>query len=209
MINLQAIQTVWQTNRVARTIMLVTFASTLIMPLQYAVFLGVAISILLVVFQQSNTIRVVEWVVRGGGWPVERPAPRQLEAERVTVLYVYGNLFYAAADTFEKNLPAIEGARRAAVILLLRGFEDIGSTVGEVIRRYTLALQANGGKLILAGVSPALRAQLRRTEILKLIGEENIFLASETIGEAGNAALRAAEAWLAQPADQQDLPEEK
>ena len=80
MVNVNAIQTVWQTNTIARTIMLVTFGSTLIMPLQYAVFLGVAISILLFVFQQSNTIRVVEWVVEEGGWPVEQPAPRQLES---------------------------------------------------------------------------------------------------------------------------------
>ena len=115
----------------------------------------------------------------------------------MTVLYIYGNLFYAAADTFEKSLPAVEGASRAVVILLLRGYEDVGSTVIEVLRRYTQALQANGGKLILAGVAPALRDQLQRTGMLKMIGEENIFLATETIGEAGNTALRAASDWLA------------
>jgi SulP family sulfate permease len=60
MVNVTAIQTVWQTNTISRTVMLMTFASTLIMPLQYAVFLGVMISILLVVFQQSNTLRVVD-----------------------------------------------------------------------------------------------------------------------------------------------------
>jgi hypothetical protein len=34
--------------------------------------------------------------------------------------------------------------------------------------------------------------------MFKLIGEENISLATETIGEAGNAALRAAKDWLAE-----------
>ena len=108
MINVTAIQTVWQTNTVSRAIMLITFASTLIVPLQYAVFLGVVISILLLVFQQSNTLRIVEWDVQETGWPVEQPAPKQLESNRVTVLYIYGNLFYAAADIFEKSLPAVE-----------------------------------------------------------------------------------------------------
>jgi MFS superfamily sulfate permease-like transporter len=84
------------------------------------------------------------------------------------------------------------------VILLLRGFEDIGSTVSEVLRRYTQALQVNQSKLILAGVSPALRAQLKRTGMLELIGKENIFLATKTIGESGNAALSAAADWLAE-----------
>jgi hypothetical protein len=34
--------------------------------------------------------------------------------------------------------------------------------------------------------------------MLKMISEENIFHAAETIGEAGNAALRAAADWLAE-----------
>jgi SulP family sulfate permease len=204
MVNKDAIQTVWQTNTVSRAIMLVTFGSTLVMPLQYAVLLGVAISILLFVFQQSNTIRVVEWVVKESGWPVEQPVTGQVDSSRITVLYVYGNLFYAAADVFEKSLPAVEGARRAVVILLLRGYEEVGSTVSEVLRRYTQALQANAGKLLLAGVSPGLRDQLQRTGLLDLIGGENIFLASKTIGEAGNAALHAATNWLAETSPDAD-----
>ncbi len=207
MINTNAIQTVWQTNTVSRTVMLITFGSTLVMPLQYAVLLGVAISILLFVLQQSNALRIVEWVVQDNGWPVEQPAPSKLESERVTVLFTYGNLFYAAANSFEESLPAVEGSRRAVVILLLRGYDDLGSTVIEVFRRYATALQANAGKLILAGVSPGLREQLRRTGMLDLIGAENTFLLSETIGEAGNAALRAATDWLAEASAQerQDL----
>jgi SulP family sulfate permease len=83
MINLKSIQTVWQTNIISRTIMLITFGSTLVMPLQYAVLLGVAISILLIVFQQSNTVKVVEWVVGETGWPVERPAPKKIKSGKI------------------------------------------------------------------------------------------------------------------------------
>jgi SulP family sulfate permease len=198
MINVNNIRTVWQTNPIARLVMLITFGSTLVIPLQYAVLLGVGLSLILFIFQQSNTLRVVEWAAQDIGWPVERPAPQKLESNKVTVLYVYGNLFYAAATPFENSLPAVEGARRAIVILLMRGFDDIGSTVLGVLRRYEQELQANGGKLMLAGVSPALREQLRRTGMLTLIGEENIFMTTPTIGEAGNAALRAALDWLAE-----------
>jgi SulP family sulfate permease len=75
-------------------------------------------------------------------------------------------------------------------------------------RCYTEALQASGGKLILAGLSPVLRNQLQRTGMLDLIGEENIFLATETIGGAGNAALRAATDWLAKSTTGGDKTEE-
>ena len=197
MINVNAVQTVWQTNKVARVIMLITFGSTLVMPLQYAVLLGVALSLMLAIFQQSNTLRVMEWVPQEYGWPIERPAPRQLESGKITALFIYGNLFYAAAPAFENSLPAVEGAKRAVVILIMRGYEDIGSTVIAVLRRYTQDLQSNDSKLILAGVAPALYAQLERTGMLALIGEENIFPATEALGESGNAALRAAKEWLA------------
>jgi SulP family sulfate permease len=204
MVNVKAIQTVWQTNTIARTMMVVTFGSTLVMPLQYAVLLGVVIAILLFVFQQSNTLKVVEWVTQANGWPIERPAPKQLESGKVTFLFVYGNLFYAAASNLENNLPAVEGTFRAVVILLLRGSEDVGSTVNEVFRRYAEVLQGHSGKLILAGVSPALRNQLERTGLINLIGPENIFPATDAIGEAGNAALQAATDWLADGEQAQD-----
>jgi sulfate permease, SulP family len=204
MVNVKAIQTVWQTNTVARTIMVLTFGATLVMPLQYAVLLGVAISILLFVFQQSNTVKVVEWVPQEKGFPIERPAPKQLKSGKATFLFVYGNLFYAAASTLENNLPGVEGSSRAVAILLLRGNEDVGSTVNEVLRRYAEALQSHSGKLILAGVSPALRKQFERTGLLNTIGPENIFPVTDTIGEAGNAALMAATDWLAESSTEQD-----
>ena len=138
------------------------------------------------------------------GWPVERPAPKQLESGRATFLFVYGNLFYAAASTLENNLPGVEGTSRAVAILLLRGNEDVGSTVNEVLRRYAEALQSHSGKLILAGVSPALHKQFERTGLLNTIGPENIFPVTDTIGEAGNAALMAATDWLAEPSAEQD-----
>jgi SulP family sulfate permease len=201
MINVNNIRTVWQTNAIARIIMLITFSSTLVMPLQYAVLLGVALSLMLFIFQQSNTLRVVEWVVQEAGWPVEQPAPPRLAPGKIMVLYIYGNLFYAAAAAFENGLPAVEGAKRAVVILLMRGYEDIGSTVLGVFHRYAQELQANGGKLMLAGVSPALREQLRRTGMAALIGEENIFITTPKLGEAGNAALSAATDWMAETSD--------
>jgi SulP family sulfate permease len=64
------------------------------------------------------------------------------------------------------------------------------------LRRYTQNLLTARGKLILAGVSPMLFEQLKRTGMLELIGEKNIFLSSEAIGEAANAALRAGRQWL-------------
>jgi SulP family sulfate permease len=194
----EEIATVWQTNLVARTAMVLTLLATLALPLQFAILVGVAISILLHVFQSSNQIEVVQFVPVEGGFPLERPAPEILPSREVTLLFAYGSLFFAAATTFENKLPSADEARQAVVILLVRGRSEVGSTFIGVLRRYVDALQANGGKLMLAGVSPSLHDQLARTGAIDIIGEENLFEVQAQLGAAMNEALAAARAWLAQ-----------
>jgi len=191
-----AIKTVWQTGRIPRAIMLITLAGTLMMPLQYAVLLGVATAILLYLFQGATRIRLVELVPVKGAFPREQPVSRELASRRVTALYPYGNLFYAAAKTLEENLPAADAARQAVVIFLLRGYDEFGSTMIGVLDRYTRTIQGNGGKVMLAGVSEDVLSQLERTGLLRLIGRENVFLAQPQWGAAANQALEAAQAWL-------------
>jgi SulP family sulfate permease len=190
------IRTVWQTGRVPRVVMSITFLGTLMMPLQYAVLLGVATSVMLYVFQGANRVRLVEMVPVTGGFPMEQPVPRQLASRRVTGLLPYGSLFYAAAKTLEENLPAADQARQAVVIFLLRGYDEFGSTMMGVLDRYARTLQRNGGRLMLAGVSEGVFQQIERTGLLKLIGRENVFLAQPQWGAAANEALETAQAWL-------------
>ena len=198
------IMTVWQTGLTPRVVMLITFVGTLIMPLQFAVLLGVAISIILYVSQQANRIKLVEIIPQKGGFPVERPAPAQLPSHKITMLFPYGSLFYAAAKTLEENLPAAENTWNAVVIFLLRGYDEFGSTMIGVLDRYTRTVQDHGGLVMLAGLSEGVLSQLERTGLLTLIGEENIFMAQKEFGIAANQAYESAQTWLAS-ADNQGL----
>ena len=191
-----AILTVWQTGLTPRAVMVITFIGTLIMPLQFAVLLGVAISVVLYISQQANRIKLLEIVPQKSGFPIERPAPAQLPSHKITMLVPYGSLFYAAATTLEENLPAAENTWNAVVIFLLRGYDEFGSTMIGVLDRYTHTVQEHQGKVILAGVSEGVRTQLERTGLLELIGKENIFMATHELGGAANQAYEAAVTWL-------------
>ena len=197
------IQTVWQTGLAPRAVMLITFVGTLVMPLQFAVLLGVAISILLYITQQANRIKLMEIIPQKSGYPLERPAPAELPSHAITLLVPYGSLFFAAAKTLEENLPAVENSRNAAVILILRGYDEFGSTMIGVLERYTRTLQEHGGKVMLAGVSEGILTQLERTYLLGLVGKENIFMAEEQLGMSANRAYEAALAWLEQAESQE------
>ena len=188
----------WNTGRISRLVMIVTFLATLAIPLQFAVLFGVGLSILLNTIRQSNKVVVTEWVLQTHGFPLERPAPRTLPGHQLTVLHVYGSLFFAAAKNMEEMLPAVGDAARAVVAINLRGKSEIGSTFVTVLQRYARALQARQGRLMLVGVDPLVRDQLARNGVLGLIGEDNVFVATPQLGEALNAAVAVADAWLAQ-----------
>jgi SulP family sulfate permease len=191
----------WNTGRISQVVMGVTFVATLIVPLQFAVLFGVALSILLNTIHQSNKVVVTQWVLQAQGFPLEQPPPQRLPSHELTVLHVYGSLFFAAAKNMEEMLPAVGNASRAVVAINLRGKSEIGSTFVTVLQRYSQALQARQGKLMLVGVDPLVRDQLAKTGVLRLIGEDNVFVATPQLGEALNQAVAAANAWLGQPQD--------
>lgn len=186
----------WKTGRTSAVIMLVTFVATLLVPLQFAVLFGAGLSVVLHVFHQSNKVVVTQWILQPEGFPIEQAAPRRLASNQLTVLHVYGSLFFAAAKNVEELLPAVDGATRAVVALTLRGKVEIGSTFVTVLRRYAETLKKHNCQLMLVGLDPAVHEQLAKTGVLKLIGEENVFLATPQIGAALNHAVAAATRWL-------------
>jgi SulP family sulfate permease len=198
-LKIDEINLVWKTGTVQQTVMVITFIFTLLIPLQYAVLLGVALAILLFVFNQSNKITVKEWTVSEGQLPIEHDAPEVLQPNEITVLVPYGSLFFAAAATFEEELPAVdENTRNSVVILWLRGRTELGSTFLGVLDRYAEELHAQESKLMLAGIGRFSKGVIEQTGQIKVYGRENVFEATEVVGESIVEAHHAAEKWLAE-----------
>lgn len=195
-VNVGAIQTVWQTGVPPRTIMVATFLAVLVIPVQYAVVLGMALSVVQHVYSASLDVRVVALKRRDDGAFAEEPAPAVLLSDAVTVLDIYGSVFYAGAEVIAGLLPKAAGSRRPAVVLRLRGRTDVGSTFLGVVERYRTEIERVGGILMLAGVSPELRSQLGRTGVLAAIGSENVCEAESTLTASVRVATDAAERWL-------------
>ena len=195
----EQVKMVWKTGMVQQVVMGITFISCLLIPLQFAVLIGVAMSLLLYVIQQSNQMVIKQWKETEGPYPIEQDPPEELPADEVLMLLPYGSLFFAAAPLFEKQLPTItEETHNTVVILFLRGHEDLGSTFLTVLERYTDDLHEHHSKLMLSGVTDNVVGQLEKTGLIKKIGRENVFVASDQIGQAGLAAWEAAEKWVAE-----------
>jgi SulP family sulfate permease len=193
----RTLRAVWYTGWPSRVAAVTTFLSTLFLPIQAAVGIGVALAALLYVNESSVDVSIVELVERDDGRIEERePAPR-LKGDAITVLDVYGHLFYAGARTLEQRLPRPTGERRPVVILRLRGRTTLGATLVDVLAHYANDLHAAGGRLYLSGINAGAREQVARTGKLGLEGPVRLYEATPVLGESTRAALSDAEWWLA------------
>ena len=193
---LDRIARVWNTYAAERAAMIATFALTLMIPLHWAIFAGVAITLLLYVHASSAKGRLVRIVPGVNGGFEEQPALDRLPSNEVTALHAYGNSFFAAVPTLEAALPAVEGAKNAVVIFGLRGRESITTSGIVLLERYARKLHAGGNKLMLVGVEPGVRRELDLTGITRLIGAENLFESTSSLGGPLHEALIAANEWV-------------
>ena len=184
------IRDVWHSGWEPRVIMLFTFVATLLLPVQQAVFLGVALSMLHYLYASSVDVRIVSLMPMDNGSFAEHPAPTQLQPAQTVVLAGYGSLHFAAASILESKLPT--AAPGACVILRLRGVQRAGSTLVTVIEQYALTLQRGGATLMLAEVSSPLYAQLVKTGTVEICGAERVFIETADMFAATRRALQAA-----------------
>jgi SulP family sulfate permease len=190
------ISSVWSTGWPSRIAAMVTFVSTLVLPIQLAVGLGVLLSALLYINKSSTDVSLVRLVKRPDGRIEERSAPKKLSSHEVTVLDIYGHLFYAGARTLEQQLPAPEGTQSPVVVLRMRGYNELGATLIDVLADYAEKLKAVDGRLYLSGMSEAAYDQVVESGRLKLMGPVYAYEAEPVVWESTTDAVTEARTWL-------------
>jgi SulP family sulfate permease len=198
-VDVREARSIWRTGGAARWSIVVTFLATLVLSIPLAVSVGVALSIVLYVASSASDVAVRALVRRNDGRFAEAEPPTRLPSEEVTVLDVYGSLFFAGAQTLREALPSAVGATRPAVVLRLRGRTRVGSTLIDVLDDYADDLRAVGGRLYLSGVHADVATQLQRAGKLEAEREVWVSPAGEVIGESTAEAIAQANAWLGRP----------
>ncbi|MEZ4666187.1 MAG: SulP family inorganic anion transporter [Thermomicrobiales bacterium] len=190
-----AIGAVRRTSSMSMAAMVLTFLATLVVPLQQAIIFGVVVASVLFIYRSSTDIRIQQVSIDGNRLIISDP-PKALTDNSVTVLDVEGNLFYAGARTLSEKLPDATAAVHSVVVLRLREQAEVGSTFFKVVGKYAEQLRGQGGRLILTGVAPQARERMQRTGNLDLIGEENVLLANQVLGQSTIAGYQAGTEWL-------------
>ncbi len=181
-----------------------TFFSALFIPLQYTIFLGALLSLLLYVGASSRKFTLQQAVRHeDGGWEI-KDTPQALEPNQVTVLVLQGLDFFAEVPALEDKMPSASGVTGAVVVLVVRDVQRITSTMIRSLERYAQNFKESGSVLILADVNPGVLDTLQRSGALDLIGAENVIPATARVLAAENMAWEAAQEWLQQHAAEQE-----
>lgn len=195
-----------RTGPVPLTVMLTTFVLTLLMPLQYAVLVGVGLSVLLFVIGQSSRLVTRRVVLGDDHRIIETNPPARLGEREVVVLQPYGPIFFATATALRSQMPEVTPAsRRSVVILRLRGADEAGATLLEVLATYAVALGERGSRLVIVTDNERLVRQLQTGGTLGTAG--SVYQGSAVIWEATRSAYDDAVAWVAQDGEEAEEPE--
>ena len=194
----QDLRAVWKTGPAPATAMTATFVLTMLIPLQYAVLVGIGISIILHVVKQSNRLVVRRWEFdpeTGATREVDPPAG--VGSSEVIVLQPYGSVFFATAPMFEDLLPQVgPESHDSVVILRLRGLTDPGATFMGVLARYAARLDAAGCKLVITYADDTIPNQLAVSGALDVMGEGDLYESDEWLGATIRRAYADGEAWV-------------
>lgn len=173
-----------------------TFAGTLILSLDTAIYLGVGISLvlflrrarLLIVHElgvdPEGNVREIDPDDDGGVW---RRCPN------VRMLHLEGRLFFGVEGELQSALDAVVAEPGVQVLLLrLKRTQGMDATIAAVLRSAALELRAGGRHLILAGVRPDVLDVLERAGVTQAVGTDNLFPSQRKWFGSMNAAIQRA-----------------
>jgi SulP family sulfate permease len=195
-VDLREARSIWNTGGAARWAILVTFLASLILSMPMAVGVGVLLTIILYVSFSAHDVKVRALIPLPEGGFSEGEPPVRLPSEAVTVLNIYGSLFFAGARTLSEVLPSPKSARSPAVVLRFRGRTRVGATLIDVLDDYADALAEVGGRLYLSGVDEDVARQLRLAGKLDLDRTVHLVPESKVIGASTKQAVASASTWL-------------
>jgi SulP family sulfate permease len=179
LIDMHHIKTIVKTSKPETAVLAVTFAATLFVELEFAIYIGVILSLLLYLNRTSHP-RVITLVPdpdsnrRGFVNIQKKPSP---ECPQLKIIRIDGSLFFGAVNHIAEELHAItkRDPEQAHILIVGGGINFIDVAGCETLANEAHRLHLSGRKLYLCSFKGEVMDVLRRGGHLDRIGQENIF----------------------------------
>lgn len=179
LIDMYHIKRIIRTSRPEAVILLTTFLATLFVELEFAIYVGVILSLLLYLNRTSHPHFVTmvpnpESSRRSFINILHMPMP---ECPQLKVIRIDGSIFFGAVNHIAEEIDKLrkQNPEQCHILVIGSGINFIDVAGCEMLATEAHSLHMTGGKLYLCGLKSEVLEVLRRGGYLKKIGEENIF----------------------------------
>ncbi len=177
LVDFHHIRSIVKASRSESALLLVTFVSTLLIELEFAIFIGILLSLALYLRRAARpaVVRYVpdpEHPKRKFSVVENLPLCPQLETVRID-----GSLFFGSVEHVESEFLRLESAGKGRKFLLLvcTGISHIDLAGADMLVHRAERLRRAGGDLFLSNVNPVVLEVLESGGYVDVLGKENIF----------------------------------
>jgi len=192
MVDKQRLKLSWQSGRNSQIVLVGTMGATLILPLEWAIYIGVMLS-LVVILRATGRTDLTQLVPLPDGDFDEVPFNKAAPAPILTV-NMSGDIYFAAAEDLDSELVSSLTPQTRVVVLRMKRLRAAGSTAMAMLEHFYQLLRERRIYLIVCGIERDLEALMKSTGLSRKIGEENIFYADNKLFQSTRLAMARAQA---------------
>jgi SulP family sulfate permease len=196
LINFKLIKVTWQSKINSRIVMVITLISTLILPLEYAIYLGILTTILIYLGESSH-LDLSYIVENEEGQYIELPLEEIKQREsQIAIVNIEGDLYFAAVDDLRSQIEKVLKTDIKVLILRFRRTHLLASTGVMTLSWIIDSARDKGIEVLFCGVQKETYEPLKTAGLTDIIGESRIFPANDTLFGSAQAALQKAKSIL-------------
>ena len=177
LVDVQHIATIVRTSRAEAAILLATFLATLFLHLEFAIYVGVLLS--LMVFLQRTARPTLRNAVPAPGTGSYHFIAQTNEPDccQLKMVFIDGAIYFGAVDHVQRHLREVdvEHPGHKHLLVLAPGINFIDSSGAELLAQEARRRKALGGALYFHRLPPPVVETLARAGHLPEIGPENLF----------------------------------
>ncbi|MBG0785485.1 MAG: SulP family inorganic anion transporter [Anaerolineaceae bacterium] len=197
LINLKLIRMTWQSGMQSRIVMSLTFFAALILPLDYAIFVGILASIL-IFLGESSRINLSYISADESGQFLELPLEAiKSQGSQIIIVNVEGDLYFAAVEGLQDKLEEILEIHPKVLILRFRRTHLLASTGVVALNQFIRSARKAGIQVLFCGIHHEIMATLESAGILNTVGPANVFPADDRLLDSTQQALARAKTLIA------------
>ena len=193
MIDLESIIKSFKTTKFDAVILVATFITTILLPrIDYAIYFGILVSILLVLRNTSDIDYSHIEYKEEEEEEFSRQSLQDVQENECIVINLGGNLHFHSYDNLKKELNE-SFMRNKCFVIRMREIENIDITSLKELDKFIDKVHQNGGKVFLSGVSEKLYKSLQESGIIEKVDDANIFEANQYLFSSTKDAIEEAQ----------------